>query len=312
MKKVFSNHSEVAHVWAQRTQNEGRVNNMFFEDGVIYSYGKHFELAKFIEHAGKTYLFVNTASYSNSTSKHQNHVRKAINSSLVDKVFYFDFKNVSSYWYSSYTFHLDKNNLLDVIKNAHELAKQYFEKQLRARSETFHYRTGISNFALIQELITEFKDILDLNGVSQSQSFLESLEPLRAEALQKYNHLEETRAQRLELKRIKEEEQREKQAQKEREKIGSWLKGEISGTFYNLPIYLRLVGEEIETSHGARVPLSRALEVLESIEKRDYIIGQRLGHYTINEITSDFIKIGCHTIYFNNVRTFLDGLKTNV
>lgn len=37
MKKVFSTHSEVAHIWAQQNQREGEASNMFFEGDTIYS-----------------------------------------------------------------------------------------------------------------------------------------------------------------------------------------------------------------------------------------------------------------------------------
>ena len=64
MKRVFTNSTEVIHLWAQRTQNEARCSNVFFEpdyklsDGnwealetssKIYSYGKHYLLAEFLE-----------------------------------------------------------------------------------------------------------------------------------------------------------------------------------------------------------------------------------------------------------------------
>jgi len=49
MKKVFKNHSEVCHIFAQRTHSEGRAGNIFFEGDTIYSYGYHYQLAKFID-----------------------------------------------------------------------------------------------------------------------------------------------------------------------------------------------------------------------------------------------------------------------
>ena len=75
MKKVFSSHSECAHVWAQQKQYEGRAHSMFFEKESIYSYGHHFKIAEFIR---PNVVLYNGRSYSSSTSKHQAYVCGAL------------------------------------------------------------------------------------------------------------------------------------------------------------------------------------------------------------------------------------------
>jgi hypothetical protein len=173
MKKVFNSHSQLAHVFAQRTQNEGRANNMFFEDDIIYSYGIHFELAKFIDYNDKKYLFVNTYSYSNSTSKHQNHVRGAINKNIVDKVFYFDFKNHGYSYNTYYSFDLKKESLKEIIIDLISKAKEQFQKQLRARENSYLNTQGIAYIEQVQSLINEFYTILDGEEISLSNSIYE-------------------------------------------------------------------------------------------------------------------------------------------
>ena len=49
MRNVLKNHHEVCHYWANKIQNSGKSSNMFFEDGIIYSYGYHFPIAKHIK-----------------------------------------------------------------------------------------------------------------------------------------------------------------------------------------------------------------------------------------------------------------------
>jgi len=80
MRKVFSSHSEVAKVWAQRSQSEGRATNVFFEGDTIYSWGRHFAMARWFKHeqTGEPAVLVTTDSYSVSTSKHQGIVHRAI------------------------------------------------------------------------------------------------------------------------------------------------------------------------------------------------------------------------------------------
>ena len=77
MKKVFSSHNEAAHIWASQSQYEGRAGNIFFEDGVIYSYGRHFPVARFAPELGNIVLFTSRG-YSSSTGKHKSLIRGAI------------------------------------------------------------------------------------------------------------------------------------------------------------------------------------------------------------------------------------------
>lgn len=75
MKTVFSN-QELFHIYASGAQNHGRSanGNVYFENGVLYSYGKHFPIA--LKYRGK-YLFTND-SYSVTTSKHVSQARSAL------------------------------------------------------------------------------------------------------------------------------------------------------------------------------------------------------------------------------------------
>ena len=69
MKKVFQNTSEVIHVFAQQTQNEGRngTSSVFFRDNLIYSYGYHYLLGEYINYDT---IIINDFGYSKTTSKH--------------------------------------------------------------------------------------------------------------------------------------------------------------------------------------------------------------------------------------------------
>lgn len=76
MAKVFEN-SMVAHVWAQRTQDEGRSNNgnFYFVGPVLYSYGSHFVVGV-IDERGRAWL--NTDGYSSTTAKHKSYAWRAV------------------------------------------------------------------------------------------------------------------------------------------------------------------------------------------------------------------------------------------
>jgi len=79
MRTVFRNTAEAAHVWAAQTQEHGRAGNVFFDGPTIYSYGRHFAVARIYQHAetGESVAMFNSRRYSVSTSKHQREAYRA-------------------------------------------------------------------------------------------------------------------------------------------------------------------------------------------------------------------------------------------
>lgn len=75
-RTVFDN-SMTAHVWAQNTQSEGRSHNgnLYFDGATLYSYGRHFIVGYVLPNGD---AFLNSDSYSVSTSRHQSEARRAV------------------------------------------------------------------------------------------------------------------------------------------------------------------------------------------------------------------------------------------
>lgn len=81
MKKVFGSHRQLAHVWAQQNQPEGRSSDgrMFFDGPTLYSYGRHYAIAKFsTDRKGNPIVLFNSAGYSLSTATHTRYARAAV------------------------------------------------------------------------------------------------------------------------------------------------------------------------------------------------------------------------------------------
>jgi hypothetical protein len=81
IKENFGSHAQTAHVWAQGEYGHGHASDrrMMFDNGVIYSYGRHFAIAKHVQTLeGRNAILFTSAKYSVSTSKHIGHVRNAI------------------------------------------------------------------------------------------------------------------------------------------------------------------------------------------------------------------------------------------
>lgn len=70
MKHCFSNCDDVAKLWAAQSQSRAHCKNAFFENKIIYSYGKHYTLGIIESYRGQKIALVNYQSYSRTTSGH--------------------------------------------------------------------------------------------------------------------------------------------------------------------------------------------------------------------------------------------------
>lgn len=278
MKTVFSSNSELAHVWANQLQNEGSANNMFFNGPVIYSYGTHYEIARFVEAPnGQRVCFVNLNGYSNSTAKHTSHVWNAIPDGIL--AYRVPFINgVGGYWHRQ-THYFDLKEFNKVIDAMLIQCQNLVFDQLNAvsRFQAFYQANNIFNE--IQEICTLF----DLDIPARPENW--------DKAKEKADHLRATQGQREKAKELK-------KLEKEKELLNKWLNHEYNGQLYGIPVHLRLSsdGTKIETTKGAKVGLDSALRLLAKIQANQNVKGEKIDGFTLIESTLDHVKIGCHLI----------------
>jgi len=114
---------------------------------------------------------------------------------------------------------------------------------------------------------------------------------------------------------------REEAAKREAEKIERWRAGENVGYLHNVPAMLRLTSDktEVETSKGARVPVShavRGLRFVRSVVARGEAFQTNghtfhLGVYKIERIDADgTLTAGCHVISFAEIERFAPILES--
>ena len=144
----------------------------------------------------------------------------------------------------------------------------------------------------------------------------------------KFGRIERLKASAVELERLarigaeairdenirQRELERERQALEESERKRLWLAGERVGRIYfdaeSGGAALRIIGDTLETSHGASVPLAHAVKAfrfVKLIKERGETWARngktiRVGHFQIDRIESDgsFVA-GCHTIAWPEV-----------
>ena len=81
MRHVYSDISQIAHLWANELQSDARnsCNTFYFAGSSIYSYGSHFKCGEIVRNRkGERAYVLNTDKYSRTTEKHKNAVHTAI------------------------------------------------------------------------------------------------------------------------------------------------------------------------------------------------------------------------------------------
>jgi hypothetical protein len=298
MRTKFNN-SELSHVWANQTQSHGKGSNMFFENQTIYSYGYHFKIAQFMTNKdGQQCVFINDRSYSNSTSKHQSLVWRAIPSHLPL------FKVISFYDHIATDAHRD--NLKYYIGEAERLQglairanklKMFYLNQLKGQVEVF----------LKYCLFFGLHNLEQFNPITgQGLTLDERYETLTA-WLKVYENSEE-----LKKWQTKQEENQRKAIEKAKEdakeKIELFRQFKISSIYANLGHYLLRYNKEtdtIETSGGVKMPKHIFLSAYQRLLKNELQQGQHVGDFRYNGIDDGIVSVGCHKIYMTEIQSIV-------
>lgn len=275
MRRVLRNHDEVCHVWAQQTQSEGRAGNIFFDGKSIYSYGHHFEMARFIDNET---VFITTRRYSVSTAKHLSLVRRAVSHKTVFTV-------------PDFTSHQDN------VRYFIEQARDHFDKAKRARKyPDWEILSGRETVATTRAYITKFQvqvpdSHVELWQALHTDTYLNS--EVQTALLAKARAAQA--AEREEQKR-----RREIEAQRQAESLTKWISGELDwGRFSEMR--LRVKDDEVQTTHGASVPIIEARKLYRALKAGVNIEGQQVGYYRVTRVTESELVIGCHNIPLSEV-----------
>lgn len=268
------NNSQVAHVWAQQTKESGKGSNFYFEGPTIYSYGPHFPIARYVKNAsGTPAVLVTIAGYSTSTAKHITYVRRALrNDTYTFNVAHLDV-----------THHTDnKSSYESRIRNALDLVGKARKRQLE------HIRVA----ACIAREANQYAEFFGLEWRLE-------VPEAGSELIAKYENAEKARKD-SERKRATE------RAEKEHIARSEWRAGTTRGYFDN-PTMLRVMGDKVETSRGASVPVEDALrvfQVIKSVKERGQEFNSRfsVGEFHLDHIDSKGnARIGCHHLEWSEI-----------
>jgi len=267
MKKVVSP-QEVAHLFANQLQDEARNANhsLYFNNDKIFSYGGHFCIAKFIDN--NTLLFTER-SYSNTTANHISIVRSA--TSHIDKIYC---ANPLGTHEENFKFWLNNaENVVNKLQNARK--PEIYLNELN----------GIKGHA---EKYSKYFNIdipLTLNAVLEVTNKQETLDYL--ESKEKF----------LNAEKIRKEKEQKKQ---HKTALNKWRNKEQHSLYLRDGFdYLRINGDNFETSQGVKFPLAVGMRFYNNLNKVN--IGDKFLDFEVKEVNKNFIQIGCHKITFKEI-----------
>lgn len=285
MRRVFTNAIDVIYLWAEKSQTDARSSNVFFEPStynikkqrknsigepygdVIYSYGYHYELARFID--DKT-VFINDEGYSVTTSKHISTVLEATR----------QYKQ----------FYKTKCDL-DLV---HGQVRCNIEKLAKARKP----ETYVNEINRLFESLNEYLYYTRTKSkVSKSKKYRE----IETAAKSINNNLKDFR-ERLRIAALKKENVRKKKRKKEIKNFLNYKTDWVSRKGREKDV-LRLSkdGFKVQTSQNAEVTIEAAKKLYLAIKAGKDVVGHKIDFYTVNAINKS-LKIECHDIDMASVK----------
>lgn len=279
-------HYEVAHAWAYQTGKQRNGKRMFYEGPSIYSHGRHFQIARLVDVKGVPSVLFTTRKYSVSTSQHTAIAHSAV-----------------SHLPIYYVGDPGRFPILEDWEADLTSAAGHVAKSKRARLD----RNRDWELSSAQTFIDRANALRAAFDIDAPEVSLETLGVAVA-------GLEEriAKAQRkAELARKKAEKERFK---REAEARTAWLAGDSNaywrGTTPEGFAFLRIKGEEVQTSQGAAVPLAHAIKAFRFIKlvreraqpwhRNGHSV--RVGNFSVDEIDkAGNIKAGCHLIAWQEI-----------
>lgn len=269
------NNNEVAHLWANKSRPSGHGSHFFFEGDTIYSYGTHFPIAR---HWKGAVLFT-TKGYSVTTSCH---IGRARNACTHLQVFYVE----------------------DPTRNPGKADLDAYAARIeRAALQAGRARTSVNwHLESLERLVAEANAFAGLLGSKRRFSMPDAGTINKLKERAKASAEKERKAARARQERI---EQETKLA------VEQWLAGANVHLPYGVQrVYLRVNGDQMETSKGARVPLADAQRTFQFVtrmrERGWYRNGDtfKVGDYQLDAVNEQGVVAGCHRVIWEEIERF--------
>ena len=273
MKTVFSSPTDVIHLFAQKSQDHAKCNNVFFYGSKIYSYGYHYLMGEFITNKnGDLAIMINNKGYSNTTAKH---VSKLASATRQYKQFY--------------TMYCDSKQVLQELESL-------LQKLGKAKKPQKYISEALN-------ILEHFNEFLEWFGRPYDSFSKENLKKIRKiEKLFKAAPGKGSAEQYAKKKAAAQKASDKKDFLKSLQKFQNFEINYISHNSFNNEDYLRINEQSgnIETSQGVKVSIKEAQTLYRMIKAGKDIKGLRISNYTVISLNG-VLHIGCHRINRKNM-----------
>lgn len=282
IKKVHST-EQLLHLFCNMVDAdlEGFRNsqsNVYFQDGVLWSYGSHYPMAKRHKVGQglefREIILINSTKSSVTTEKHKSQLRQSVKPSQ----WTFDVPNIKDPRAVENREHL-MNRIVDRIDH---ILRRHIHWQIEDVTRSVnHYNQFAKSFGF-----AEF---------SIPVEFYTDLFILACETVDKNVEREKKRA-------LKQQLEREQAAKKYVDQIPLWYTCKntmsVPAHAFNHLGYdpVRVRNNIVESPRGAEVPLLTAQEFCTKLMRKTVKFGDKLGPFTVEAIDDVFVTIGCHRI----------------
>lgn len=320
------NINQLIHIWAQNETRDKRCGNVFIRDYVLYSYGEHYPLGLFIKHKKQRLCFINENGYSTSTAKHTSWVRNAVTGTYTAIESTETMKRLVMW----------KNDPVQI----RSIIKDYITR--RVGRLDVKLKSGIKSKSAALKFTQELEnELLQLERLAKTFNIPTKrlFNKLYGERLDKLNEMAKQWAVKREARRSEAEALDARLNSIAARYVDNYITAWKSGSVEDLQLVcvtieqagvsrgrvmaqikhslLRVTpdGDEIETSHGARVPYSHGKRAytlwhavaVSKLTRFDYVVehAKQIGHFKINSINADGdVVIGCHKLTGAEIEDF--------
>lgn len=307
MKRCYSRHSEMAHVWVHT--GTGGLYTPEHRTSTTETYFKSYN-THIAKRVNADVIIIDVSHYSNTTNKHQHSVLSA--SSHLTQLW--THVGVDADVERNITYYLrDMGAQITTLSKARINSEPYrsfnrSKQQIERWCRVYGVELPKELPLLEEQMGTAYKGFVQRRAEVESKKeqkerernvFIEAMRP-RVERMREdeiplwrqhktmdidnyFDHAEQTRAK----------------------YFGVSLRGNYyHDVFYtNRYNHIRLSkdGKYLETDGHATVPIREACVLCDRLDKGKDVIGLKLGHYTILEKTTEYLKIGCHKFQWSEL-----------
>ncbi|NCD11019.1 MAG: hypothetical protein EOL93_00580 [Epsilonproteobacteria bacterium] len=326
-KMCYQTSSELSHIWANGyqgahgTYSTGDRTSVSVYNGISYLYSYRTKIAQI--DLDKNVVLLSTDKYSNTTTKHQQEAEYATNHK--EQIFIPNIEEST------------EANLNHMKKEIFVYAQKHIKARTRSYSnEIFALINNAKAYVKYLNIKVDWLKALekvnhDIDDVIAFFLGLSEEEKIKAEKARKKAEREHAKAHKEAMKLI--EDNKDFLEKYNAESVRLWRNGEkrnyrsddyiafrkieevarrygLTIDSFNRGTFLRLSddGENIETSHGAKIPTTVAKGLWRRLQRNESIDGMSLGHYTVNSLENGVLTVGCHQIPFSELEIIAELL----